>query len=66
MSQLVFSRDQNPEEVCSNAIDGMDLVANVFPPQKSQIGSWRAGSEVAFPDVLSSIPSNYVVAHNHL
>jgi hypothetical protein len=38
--------------------------------KKLLCGSWRDGSAVraltALPEVLSSIPSNHMVAHNHL
>ena len=35
---------------------------------KNKIGGWREGSEfkTALPEVLSSIPSNHMVIHNHL
>jgi hypothetical protein len=38
--------------------------------QKVKVKGWRGGSAVksmtALPEVLSSIPSNHMMAHNHL
>jgi hypothetical protein len=42
----------------------------IFYFKKRQTRDWRDGSVVkstdCFPEVLSSIPSNHMVAHNHL
>jgi hypothetical protein len=40
----------------------------IFIPKrkKKKRGGWRDGSVAALPEIRSSIPSNHMVAHNHL
>jgi hypothetical protein len=49
----------------------MVFTTKILVPLKFSYGGWRDGSAVkkaltALPEILSSIPSNHMVVHNHL
>ena len=70
ISALRRQRQADPCEFEASLVYRMSSKMGSKATQRNPVSGWRDGSEVNStatpPEVLSSIPSNHMVTHNHL